>query len=373
MLEVATLETATGVASPVAQAGAATDPITAVPSSSAVSRTATTGANSAPRRRLQSPALPGRAPAVAITTSTVSHATAPPASISAQSSIASAGPGASPGRRQLSRAMVSSATLDATPSALARLPSATARHRERRGGLLSTDSTFTMFCVIDPVYGGLPPFDKVYTSWRFGPVDNPTDQEREPERSRPWSATISAMRWPELFADLEGQLAAESHRERDLEVADRTRRERAAVELGERLSASIDQQLDLRVRAAGEVVGHLADVGRDWLLLDQDHRCSALVPFGSILQISGCAALSASAPSTTRRFGLGHALRALSRDRAAVRLLDVDGRFVTGTLDRVGADHLDLAQHPLDLPRRQAHVTAQLVVPFAAVAVVWSR
>ena len=39
------------------------------------------------------------------------------------------------------------------------------------------------------------------------------------------------MRWEGLFADLEGQLAAEERRERDDEVAERTRRERALVSL----------------------------------------------------------------------------------------------------------------------------------------------
>lgn len=181
------------------------------------------------------------------------------------------------------------------------------------------------------------------------------------------------MRWQELFADLEGQLEAEAARDLDLEVADRVRRERADVALGDRLAASVSRRLQLRVRGAGDVAGELADVGRDWMLLEAEGRRSALVPFSALLAVSGCAERSNQSPTVARRFGLGHALRVLSRDRAVVRLLDVDGRSVAGTPDRIGSDHLDLAQHPADVPRRRANVTGRLVVPFSAIAVVWSR
>jgi prophage tail gpP-like protein len=65
-----------------------------------------------------------------------------------------------------------------------------------------------------------------------------------------------------------------------------------------------------------------------------------------------------------KRFGLGAALRAASRDRAVVELADVDGRLVTGTIDVVGADHLELAEHAADEARRSANVTGRLIVPF---------
>ena len=52
------------------------------------------------------------------------------------------------------------------------------------------------------------------------------------------------MRWDQLFGDLEGQLAHEQRRDLDLEVADRTRRERALIGLHERLLATLDGRFE---------------------------------------------------------------------------------------------------------------------------------
>jgi hypothetical protein len=43
---------------------------------------------------------------------------------------------------------------------------------------------------------------------------------------------------------------------------------------------------------------------------------------------------------------------------------------VTGTLDRVGADYVELAEHPADLPRRAEAVQGVRAIVIAAVAVV---
>ena len=69
-------------------------------------------------------------------------------------------------------------------------------------------------------------------------------------------------------------------------------------------------------------------------------------------------------PSTevTRRLGPTHALRAFARDRARVRVEDRLGRLLVGTIDAVGADAFDLAEHPEHLPRRSANVTSMRLV-----------
>jgi hypothetical protein len=50
-----------------------------------------------------------------------------------------------------------------------------------------------------------------------------------------------------------------------------------------------------------------------------------------------------------------------------------DGPRLVGTIDAVGADHLDLAEHPEGLPRRRENVRTVATVPFAAVVAVESR
>jgi hypothetical protein len=50
-----------------------------------------------------------------------------------------------------------------------------------------------------------------------------------------------------------------------------------------------------------------------------------------------------------------------------------DGPRLLGTIDGVGADHLDLAEHLEGLPRRRENVRAVATVPFAALVAVESR
>lgn len=178
------------------------------------------------------------------------------------------------------------------------------------------------------------------------------------------------MRWRELFDDLEGRLAAEERRELDLEVADRTRRERALVGLHERLLATQEAggPLEARLRSGTTVHGVVVDVGADWFVLD-DAAGGSLVPLGAVVHLRGLDTHAADR-LLPRRFGLGHALRGLSRDRAVVTVVDITAGETTGTIDAVGSDLFDVSEHPPDLPRRPRNVRARRSVPFAAVALV---
>lgn len=192
------------------------------------------------------------------------------------------------------------------------------------------------------------------------------------------------MRWEGLFADLEGQLAAEERRELDDEVAERTRRERALVTLSDRLAGAAGSTVRLGLASGGPVHGRLADLGDDWVLVRADGSGrEQLVPTASVITVSALGARVEAARSA-RRFGLGYALRALSRDRATVALSLAGGGAaraagsgagvaLVGTIDAVGADHLDLAEHPEGVPRRRENVTALTTVPFRALVLVESR
>lgn len=183
------------------------------------------------------------------------------------------------------------------------------------------------------------------------------------------------MRWHRLFDDLGAQLAALELQERTAEVAEHVRAERGQVELVHRLAAEPTAPLRLRVRGVGWLDTELTDVGRDWVLAHSSGSGRTgrelLVPLAAVLAAEGLATRAdAREQVASRRFGLRHALRAVSRDRARVRIHDVEGDHLTGTIDAVLADHLDLARHADDEPRRSAAVRGRVSLPYAALALV---
>jgi hypothetical protein len=172
------------------------------------------------------------------------------------------------------------------------------------------------------------------------------------------------MRWDRLFDDLEAQLAVDEARGRDAEVADRTRRERALLDVHTRLLANVGAtHVGLRLREH-VVPGRLVDVGPDWALVETAADRPVLVALAAVRAMTGLVPGARTPSVVARRFGLGAALRAVSRDRAVVEVVDVDGHASTGTIDVVGSDHLELAQHAADEPRRRANVSGLLLVPF---------
>ncbi len=179
------------------------------------------------------------------------------------------------------------------------------------------------------------------------------------------------MRWERLFADLEAQWDAEARRDLDAEVADRTRRELARVELVTRVSAQLGSSMTVQLRTGVAFTGALRDLGADWMLLGRDVG-EVLVPLSAVVGFIGLRPRTGQA-RTARRFALGYAVRLLARDRAEVLLTDLTGQRRSGTVDRVGADFLDLAEHPSGELRRQANVQALRTIPFSALVCVESR
>lgn len=176
-------------------------------------------------------------------------------------------------------------------------------------------------------------------------------------------------RWDRLFEDLEAQLAAEELRELRAEVADRTRRERSLIDLQARLLGSVGRS-GVAVRTPGLTLqGRIKDAGPDWLLLD-GARGSVLIPYTAVRSLTGVGSRVEQPSLVAKGFGFGMTLRALSRNRLVVEVADLEGRAVTGTIDGVGADHLELAEHPADEPRRLPHVRTVALIPFASVGAV---
>ncbi len=183
------------------------------------------------------------------------------------------------------------------------------------------------------------------------------------------------MRWDDLFRDLEGQLEAAEGAELAAEVADRTRHEVAQLRLLDRLAPGVGHPVRLQVLGAGQVSGQLEQVGAEWLLVAEAAGRQALVPVAAVLSAGSLGVLSRSPGQESRvvaRLGFGSAVRAIARDRLQVVVVLLDGSALTGTVDRVGADFLEMAEHAPGEPRRRGEVSGMRAVAFAAVAAVRS-
>jgi len=178
------------------------------------------------------------------------------------------------------------------------------------------------------------------------------------------------MRWDELFADLELQLAATDEAERDTEVAERTRIEDSAISWRQRLRAHVGEDLEVEVRSLGRLHGSLARVGADFTLITAQGK-GFLVPLAAVVAVCGLGNAADTTPAgAASRLGLSSALRTLARRRAVVTVYRVDGHALTGTPARVGSDYVELAVHAVEDGPRQGAVSSRRVVPFPAVVAV---
>jgi hypothetical protein len=181
------------------------------------------------------------------------------------------------------------------------------------------------------------------------------------------------VRWDDLFADLEGQLEQELGAE-DLDVAAEEERLRLGrLGLRDRIAALTGATIALELRDGSVVRARVETIGRDWMSgPSADARAaSCVIPLDAVAAVlpglDGVAA-SLAAPTEhpdalSRRLGLSFVLRDLCRRRCAVDLL-TPTRALHGTIDRVGRDHLDLAEHDPGEPRRAGAVRAIRILPF---------
>ncbi len=190
------------------------------------------------------------------------------------------------------------------------------------------------------------------------------------------------MRWDRLFEDLEDQLASEWEAERAALDTEAERLRLSKLSLRERLRSLVGNEPSVSVDLVdGTVVtGTVSAVGADWFAVATDTRRGGalLMPFAGTAAVGVpqadllCSARPVDAPARLAdRMTLGFVLRDLSRRRIPVTLGLVGGRLLSGTIDRAGADHVDLALHDRDAPRRAATVGGHRLVPTDAL--VWLR
>jgi len=180
------------------------------------------------------------------------------------------------------------------------------------------------------------------------------------------------VRWEDLFAGLELEAAGLADRERDLEIADRTRAELATVPLQARFRAALGVQVSVRVAGAGMLHGDVRRVTPLWVLLAVG-RTEWVVSWPAVMGVTGLPAQAVDpTPSAVEsRLGWPATWRALARDRAAVHIVRRDGSSVTGVPGRAGEDFVEVGLSGSELPLsgRSARTPTELV-PYDAVAAV---
>jgi hypothetical protein len=183
------------------------------------------------------------------------------------------------------------------------------------------------------------------------------------------------VRWDDLFADMEAQLAAAGQQALESEAAEQARAEYSRVGVADRLRAAHGAPVRALLAGGGHVEGRVRALGSDWVALEE-RGTEHLVPLGPVVwwELPG-RGWAPGGGAVALRLGLGHALRTLARARAGVRVRLAGGGpagVLEGTIDGVGEDFFDLALHPGDDFRRRGSVRAVRAVPFRPVVCVSS-
>lgn len=189
------------------------------------------------------------------------------------------------------------------------------------------------------------------------------------------------MRWDRFFEDLEDQLDSEWEAERAALDTEAERLRLARIPLRDRLvvlAETADVAIGLELTDGTTLSGTVTRVGSDWVAVTVEGGSSGtvwIVPLAAVAtmalatqQLLGSVRGAHPGGALAQRMSLGFVVRDLVRRRIPVTVHLVTGRALSGTIDRAGADHLDLALHEIGAVRRADQVRGFRIVPFAAVA-----
>jgi hypothetical protein len=184
------------------------------------------------------------------------------------------------------------------------------------------------------------------------------------------------MRWDALFKDLEAQFAEGDKLSLEAEISERARADTAGVRVADRLRGSVGTLVRVHLVTGAVFEGTLTYAGADAFVLN-DKRHQVLIPHSGVSRYVGFGRFSRSEPSAVRsRLGLSNALRALARDRSeltvTLRATDARDAGMTGVIDRVGLDYIDLAAVRPGEARRALQVSQVSTIPFSALAAISS-
>lgn len=168
-----------------------------------------------------------------------------------------------------------------------------------------------------------------------------------------------------LEDELRDLAAAEADLERDAEVAERTRIERSALTLADRLRGA-HSPVELATRGGGRHAGPVTEVGDGWVVLSHVPPGSRTATAEHLVVVAQVVAVRGLGRPLVRDEGrlpertLGSVLRSWCRDRSQVSVLLTEGEVVAGLASAAYADHLELSTGG----------GATVALPYAAIAVV---
>ncbi len=173
-----------------------------------------------------------------------------------------------------------------------------------------------------------------------------------------------------LFEELEAEFEAGLRREMEQQTVAALRAQAAETLLWEALARRVGSEVAVQ---AGRrwFRGTLVASYPDFFVIRDGGRNQYLVRLGPAVSVTLRPERQPLRllPSTPRyRFAL--ALRELARRREPVRLGLADGNEAQGTIEVVGNDHVELAEHDLGEARRETALTGRRFLALAAIVVV---
>lgn len=168
-----------------------------------------------------------------------------------------------------------------------------------------------------------------------------------------------------LESELRDLAAADADLERDAEVAERTRIERSALTLADRLRGA-HGPVELATRAGGRHAGRVTETGEGWVLVAhvppgvRAPTAEHVVVLGAVVAVRGLGRPLVRDEGRLPARSLGSVLRQWCRDRSTVAVALVEGDVVAGLASAAYADHLEISTGGGET----------VAVPYAAIAVV---
>ena len=190
-------------------------------------------------------------------------------------------------------------------------------------------------------------------------------EPEEPDETAP-----PAMR--RVFDDLEAEFEAGLRREAEQETIAAIRAELGSTVLWEQLARRMDSEV-VAFAAGRALRGDVVASYPEFLVLRDAGGAEHLIRYGPAVSFALPAEPPALRPApgpAVRRYQFALALRELARRREPVRIGLGDGTSVDGTIEAVGSDYLEVAEHDPGEARRRAAVRARRFVGFVAVAAV---